>query len=73
MLLNKDAELIKRMCTEMAGDPSTLISEKQMKLLHRISKLEQLMNEAVHVLVKEVNSQGILAYQEETEGESSTF
>src|SRR6266542_3408631 len=30
------------------------------------------MDDAVHVLVEEVNSREILAYQEETEGESST-
>ena len=35
-------------------------------------KLEQLIDDAVHALVEEVNSREILAYQEETEGESST-
>src|SRR6266542_3314179 len=30
------------------------------------------MDNAIYALVEEVNSQGILAYQEETEGESST-
>ena len=30
------------------------------------------MDDAVHVLVEEVNSRGTPAYQEETEGESST-
>ena len=31
------------------------------------------MNEAIHVLIEEVNSREISAYQEETEGESSTL
>ena len=56
---------------EQVTDPKAPISEKQKKLLHQISKLEQLMDDAVHALVEEVNSRGILAYQEETEGESS--
>ncbi len=73
MPLSKGAKLIKRISTEPAGDPATLMSEKQVKLLYRISKLKQLMDEAVHTLVKEVNGQGILAYQEETEEESSTL
>jgi len=31
------------------------------------------MDNAVHVLVKKVNSKGILAYQKETDSESSTL
>jgi len=56
---------------EQATNPKAPVSEKQVKLLHRILKLEQLMDEAVHVLVEEVNSRGIPMYQEETERESS--
>src|SRR6266542_1524272 len=73
MLLSKGAEPIRKMNSETAGNLTAHISTKQVKLLYRISKLKQLMDDAVHVLVEEVNSRGIPAYQEETEGESSTF
>src|SRR6266540_5516815 len=72
MPLSRGAELLKKMSTEQVTDPKALISEKQVKLLYRILKLEQLMDDAVHVLVEEVNSRGIFTYQEETERESNT-
>ena len=72
MPLSRGAELLKKMSTEQAPDPKATVSEKQVKLLHQISKLEQLIDDAIYALAEEVNSQGIPAYQEETEGESST-
>ncbi len=72
MPISRGAELLKKMSTEQATDPKAPISEKQVKLLHWISKLEQLMDDAVHALVKEVNIRGIPMHQEETEEESST-
>jgi len=47
------------------------ITEKQVRLLHQIFKLEQLIDNAVHALVEEVNGWGTPAYQKEIEGESS--
>src|SRR6266498_1201060 len=72
MLLSKGAEPIRKMNSETAGNLTAHISTKQVKLLYRISKLKQLMDDAVHVLVEEVNSRGIFTYQEETERESNT-
>ncbi len=70
MPLSKGVELIKKMSTEQ--DPKASIIEKQVKLLHQISKLEQLIDNAVHALVKEFNGRRIPTYQEEMEGKSST-
>src|SRR6266498_5518620 len=72
MPLSRGVELLKRMSMKQATDPKAPISEKQVKLLYRILKLEQLMDDTVHALVEEVNSRKIPTYQEETEGESST-
>ncbi len=44
------------MSSEAAEDSKTPITKKQVKFLHRIFKLEQLMDNAVHVLVEEINS-----------------
>ena len=59
------------MSGKSAEDPRAPITKQQVKLLHQISKLKQLMNDAVYVLVKEVNSRETPAYQEEIEEESS--
>jgi len=61
------------MSSKLVGDPKASITEKQAKLLYWISKLEQLIDEAVHTLVEEINSQEIPAYQEKTEKESNTL
>ncbi len=50
------------MSTEVVRDPKVPIIEKQVKFLHQILKLKQLMDDAVHALIEEVNSQGISAY-----------
>ncbi len=73
MPLSWSVELLKRISTEPARNSIMSIINKQKKLLYQISKLKQLMNDAVYALVKEVNSWGIPAYQEETEEESSTL
>ncbi len=73
MPLSRGIKLIKKMSTKAAKDLTAIIIEKQKKLLYRISKLEQLMDDAVHALVEKVNSQGTPTYQEEIEGESSTL
>ncbi len=62
MPLRKGVELIRKMSMEIARNPTIPISEKQKKFLHWISKLEQLIDKAVHALVEEVNSWEILAY-----------
>jgi len=56
MPLSKGVKLIKKISNESARDPKVLIIEKQVKLLYRISKLKQLIDDAVHALVEEVNS-----------------
>ncbi len=53
---NKGVKLIRKMSSEAAEDSKTPITKKQVKFLHRIFKLEQLMDNAVHVLVEEINS-----------------
>ena|SRR6266511_4595681 len=73
MPLSRSVELIKKMSSEPMGDPKASITEKQTKLLYRISKLKQLMNNAIYALVKEVNGRRNPAFQEETEGKSSTL
>ena len=61
------------MSNESARDLKVPLTEKQVKLLHWTFKLEQLIDDAVHTLVEEVNSQEITAYQKKTEGENSTL
>ncbi len=50
------------MSTEAVRDLTAPITEKQVKLLYWISKLEQLMDNVVYILVEEVNNQETLAY-----------
>ncbi|SRR6266540_5769902 len=73
MPFSKDVELIKKMRNEPAGDLKAPLNEKQIKLLHQISKLEQLMDDTVYALVEEVNNRETPVYQIETEGKSSTL
>jgi len=54
--LSKSAELIKRMSSELAGDLKVSLTEKQVKLLYLISKLKELMDNAIYALVEEVNN-----------------
>jgi len=56
MLLSKGTKLIKRMSSETTRDPTALITEKQVKFLHWIFNLEQLIDDVVYALVEEVNS-----------------
>ncbi len=62
MPLNKDAKLIKMMSSESAENSKVPLTKKQVKLLHQISKLEQLIDDIVYALVEEVNSQGTPTY-----------
>ncbi len=59
------------MSVKSAENSTAPISKRQVKLLYQIFKLEQLIDDAIQALVKEVNSREILTYQEETEGESN--
>jgi len=73
MLLSKRVELIKKMSSKATRNPIVSITEKQVKFLYKIFKLEQLIDDVIYTLVKEINSWGTLAYQKKTEEKSSTL